>query len=318
MNNNEKKLLKIFAILLILYVIQSVYMYFKSIIINVDGRNITKPQFDKVFEKNANTSGFAMLGIDIRKDKKGFLYQLVKDNTVEDLIKETLIDEEIEKKHIHAANEGLKKRKLAESISKIVISDAEAKKYYQDHLNNFKHDETVKVSHIFIAANPERIKKEIKSKPENKNLREKELQAKIEQELSTRLEKTKKLLTIVKNNPSLFAKVAKENSEDKTSAQNGGELGFATRGQMSPLIAEVVFNIQPNTISDIVKTHNGYHILIVSDKTKASQDSFEKVKNDIVSILEKQKQDAILDDLAVKLKKQAKIKYVNPEYTPKS
>jgi len=315
---NAKRLLVIFITLLMLYTIELVYIYQKSIIINVDGINITKHQFDKAFDKNANESGFAMLGIDIKKDKKGFIYMLIKDKTVDDLIKQALIDEEIQKKHIKASSEDLKKEKLAESVSAIAVSDAEVKKYYQDNLDKFKHEESAKISHIFVTANQTKIEKELKSKPENASLSDEEIQAKAAQEVTKQREKAKLLHIEVRNNPNSFKKVARENSDDKSSAPKGGDLGYATRSQMSDEIAKVVFTIKPNTISEIVQTKNGFHILLVTGRKKASQDSFDKVKADIVSILEKQKQDEILDNLATKLKKQAKIKYINPDYTPKS
>lgn len=357
MNNNAKRLLKIFIILLIIYAIELVYIHSKNIIIKVDGKNITKTQFNKAFDKNANIPGFLSFGVDIKKDKKSVLYSMIKDKAVNDLIKQALIDEEIEKKHINVDDkevnkeleniikkigskenfngmlkqngislvqfksdlrEELKKKKLAESISKIAVSDTEARKYYKENLDKFKHDETVKVSHIFIAANPKHIAQAIQSNPKNQNLSDKEIQAEVEQAQAEKLEKAKKLLSTLKNNPALFAKIAKENSDDKMSAKNGGYLGIFKKEQMSPVIAKVVFNTELNKISDIVETPNGYHILIVSDRTKAGVESFEKVKGDIVYILEKQKRDVILDNLANSLRKKAKIKYVNPDYAPKS
>jgi parvulin-like peptidyl-prolyl isomerase len=318
MNKNAKRLLIIFITLLVLYTIELVYIYQKSIIINVDGINITKHQFDKVFDKNANASGFAMLGIDIKKDKNGFIYMLIKDKTVEDLLKQSVIEEEIQKKHIKAGNEELRKKKLAESVASIAVSNEEAKKYYQEHLDKFRHEESVKISHIFITANHRKIESEIKAKPENSALSQEEIHAMAAREVTKQREKAKLLHIAVMNNPNSFKKVARENSDDKTSASKGGELGYATRSQMSDEISKVVFTIKPNTISEIVQTKNGYHILLVTDRKKASEDSFGKVKAGIVAILEKQKQDEVLDALSIKLKKQAKIKYINPDYTPKS
>lgn len=286
MNKNAKKLLVIFITLLVLYAIELVYIYKKSIIINVNGVNITKPQYDKAFDKNSNASGFAMLGIDINKDKKSFIYLLIKDKSVEDVIKQTLINEEIKKKQVNGDNEELKKRKLAESIAPIVVSDAEAKKYYQENLNKFNHEETVKISHIFFK--------------------------------KSRAEDAQKFSALLKKNPSEFENIAKTQSDDKISKSKGGELGYVARSQMSDKIAAVVFVIKPNTISEIVQTKNGYHILLVTDKKSASKDSFDTVKGQIKAVLEQQKQDKILDDLATKLKKHAKIEYINPDYKPKS
>lgn len=357
MSKNEKKLLKIFLTLVVLYAVQLVYLHFANIIIKVDGRNITKAQFDKVFEKNANTSGFLAVGVDIKKDKKNFLYLMIKDKAVEDLIKQTLIEEEIEKKHITAdekevndelqkiiekigskenfnqmlkqndvslkqfkenLKDELKKKKLAQSVSKIVIPDTEAKKYYDQNLNSFKREATANVSHIFIAANPIQIEQIIKSAPESQKLSDKEIKAKVKQEQGLKLEKAKSLLSVLKNDPAAFEKLAKDNSESEISAKNGGKVGFINKSQMPDAIAKVVFSIKLNEISEIIKTPYGYQIIKVSERTKAGFEPFDKVKNDIIATLEKQKQDKNLEDFANSLKKQAKVEYVNRDYMPKS
>lgn len=318
MNKNAKRLLVIFITLLMLYCVELVYLYNRSIIINVDGVNITKPQFDKVFAKNANASGFAMLGVDVTKDKKSFIYMLIKDKTVDDLIKQTLLDEEIKKRGIKAKTEELRKKKLAESVAKPAVTDAEVKKYYQENLSKFIHPETVKVSHIFVLANRQQIKNTIITQPENFSLKGDDIQMKVQQELSLRMDKAKKLLAEIKGSPDLFKKVARENSDDKTSSDKGGDLGYVNRSQMSDEIARVVFSIKPNTVSKVVPTQNGFHILLVTDKKPATTDSIDKVKAQIVATLEAEKQKEILDNLATKLKKQAKIEYINKDYTLKS
>lgn len=286
MNKNAKRLLVIFITLLMLYSVELVYLYKKSIIINVDGVNITKPQFDKMFAKNANASGFAMLGVDVTKDKKSFIYMLIKDKTVDDLIKQTLLDAEIQKKGIKAKTEEQRKKLLAESVAKLNVTDAEAKKYYQENLDKFKHEASVKVSHIFFS----------KSRFDDAKL------------YSERLKKI----------PFEFTTVAKTQSDDKTSNEKGGDLGYVGRSQMSDEIAKVVFAIKPNTVSELVPTRNGYHILLVTDRKPVTTDSFDKVKAQIIATLEAEKQKEILDNLANKLKKQAKIQYINKDYTLKS
>ncbi len=198
MNKNAQRLLVIFITLLILYSVELVYLYKKSIIINVDGVNITKPQYDKLFAKNANSSGFAMLGIDVTKDKKSFIYMLIKDKTVDDLIKQTLLDEQIQKKGIKAKTEEQRKKMLAESVAKLTVTDAEAKKYYQENLDKFKHEAVVKVSHIYVLANRQQIKNKIATQPENFSLSPKEVQAKVQQELASRADKAKQLLAEIR------------------------------------------------------------------------------------------------------------------------
>jgi len=55
-------------------------------------------------------------------------------------------------------------------------------------------------------------------------------------------------------------------SDDKGSAANGGELGFFTRGDMVPEFEATAFRLKPDSISKIVETKFGYHILKLIDR----------------------------------------------------
>jgi peptidyl-prolyl cis-trans isomerase SurA len=56
-------------------------------------------------------------------------------------------------------------------------------------------------------------------------------------------------------------------SEDKASAQQGGELGFAGRGSYVPEFANVAFNLtDPKAVSKIVETEYGFHIIQLIEK----------------------------------------------------
>lgn len=58
-----------------------------------------------------------------------------------------------------------------------------------------------------------------------------------------------------------FAKLAKENSEDVGSAQNGGDLGFAKRGMMVAPFEGAALKLKPNQISDVVESDFGLHLI---------------------------------------------------------
>ncbi|MFA6261110.1 MAG: peptidylprolyl isomerase [Bacteroidia bacterium] len=63
-----------------------------------------------------------------------------------------------------------------------------------------------------------------------------------------------------------FTTLALIYSEDKGSAANGGELGFFSRGDMVPEFEAAAFRLKPDSISKIVETKYGYHILKLVDR----------------------------------------------------
>jgi Parvulin-like peptidyl-prolyl isomerase len=55
-------------------------------------------------------------------------------------------------------------------------------------------------------------------------------------------------------------------SEDPGSASNGGELGFMMRGELEKPYADAAFSLTKNTVSKIVETKFGYHIIQLIEK----------------------------------------------------
>jgi peptidyl-prolyl cis-trans isomerase SurA len=55
-------------------------------------------------------------------------------------------------------------------------------------------------------------------------------------------------------------------SEDTESAKNGGEVGYLTRGELEKEYADVAFSLTKNTVSKIVETKVGFHIIQLIDR----------------------------------------------------
>jgi len=55
-------------------------------------------------------------------------------------------------------------------------------------------------------------------------------------------------------------------SDDKGSAVKGGELGFFSRGDMVPEFEAASFKLKPDSVSKIIETKYGYHILKLIDR----------------------------------------------------
>lgn len=71
----------------------------------------------------------------------------------------------------------------------------------------------------------------------------------------------------VNNGSAQFATLALLYSEDKLSAQQGGELGFTGRASYVPEFANVAFNLtDPKAVSKIVETEYGFHIIQLIEK----------------------------------------------------
>ena len=128
--------------------------------------------------------------------------------------------------------------------------------------------------------------------------------------------KAEAILAEVKKNPDNFAKIAEQKSDDKGSAARGGELGFFPKEAMVKEFADAAFAMKPNTISDVVQSNFGYHIIKVTDRMEAGVTPYGKVKDNLRFYLETQQQIAVLKKLTTKLMQSADIKYIDPSYDP--
>ena len=96
------------------------------------------------------------------------------------------------------------------------------------------------------------------------------------------------LLEQVRKNPAGFAEVAKAQSQDPSSAVNGGDLDFFSRGAMVKPFEDVVYALAKGGISDLVETEFGFHIIQLTDIKSPPQRSFEAMKPEIETELRQQ------------------------------
>ncbi len=324
-------------------------------IIKVNKTNISMAQFEKEFDMAASEGMMTKLKVNSKSNKDSFIYNLVKNRVVNTLIIKALLDEEMDKRNIKVTNadmeeaiktivdkvgskeqldkilkenkvsvndfkkdlkEQVRMKKLAETLGNSEVSDAEVKAFYNRNIDKFKYPEKVRASHILISVNPQEIEDIIKSEPGNAKISEQELKSKVNAEIAAREAKAKELYNQVKNDQSSFAQVAKENSQDPTSAEKGGELGFFAKNEMVPEFANAAFGAKPNTVVGPVKSQYGYHIILVKDRMAAGQEPFAKVQGSIKDFLTNQKQLEQIDKLVESLKKNATIEYVNKDFDP--
>ncbi len=326
-------------------------------IIKVNNEVITQAQFDEAFDSSVDKSFLKSFGgsKNFVKSDENPMYGIFKDKIVNELIVKSLLDQEIAKKGIKATDEDIqnelktiidkvgskeelnkilkqrgvsnaqftddlktqiKIKKLVNSVQKINISDNDAKKYYDTHKSEFVHGEQVRASHILISANTLEIIQQLKAK--NPNIDPADMNTQVEAAIAAQKAKAEKVLAQVKQNPDDFAKIAQKESDDKASAERGGELGFFPKEAMVPEFANAAFSMKPNTVSEqLVQSPYGFHIIKVTDRMEAGSTPYVKVKDEIKFYLETQKQIEVLKNITDGLMKNAKIEYLNDSFNPK-
>lgn len=322
-------------------------------IIKINDGAITEQEYNDMMDKQIAQSPLGGM-MDIKGNKDGFFYLMTEQRVINQLIVQELLDQEAKARGIKVSGKDVdaevkrimdkmggrdqlmsvlkqngvsvsdfkkdvknqvRMQKLANTVGKIKVSDADCKKFYDKNIDKFKHGEQVRASHILIDANPYRIQQELTSDPKKKYT-DKELKAKVEEVMAEKKAEAEKIAKELKADSSKFAAYAQKYSEDPNSAKQGGDLGFFAKDRMVPEFAEAAFKAKPNTIPDVVKTQFGYHILMVTDRRAAGVMPYEKVKSDIKDYLMNEQQIKALDELTQAAKKKSKIEYMDERYNP--
>lgn len=88
-----------------------------------------------------------------------------------------------------------------------------------------------------------------------------------------------------------FAALAKQYSQDKATAENGGDMGFVTRGTLSRPLELAVFGLQPGQMTEApVRSASGLHLLQVMERKEPQRKEFADVKTDVARALIKDRQ----------------------------
>jgi peptidyl-prolyl cis-trans isomerase C len=103
-----------------------------------------------------------------------------------------------------------------------------------------------------------------------------------------------------------FAKAAQRFSQSPDSEQ-GGDLGFFSRGEMPAEFDEVVFRLPVGRISELVKSEYGYHIFLVEERREASRPALPDVRQEIAARLKEAKEEQAYQEWLQALREQAAI-----------
>jgi len=144
--------------------------------------------------------------------------------------------------------------------SHISPGETDAHKYYDQHKSEFVRPEAVALSEIIVNT-----------------------EGKKEAELPDLKKKAETALKRVKDGED-FSEIAKRLSDGATKEQ-GGYIGTFKRGELAKQLEDVVFKMKRKDLTDVIETRQGYLIFEVLEHYDEGEQSFDKVKNEIMDHL---------------------------------
>lgn len=214
--------------------------------------------------------------------------QLDRSLVLDQMISEKLLIQEAENMGLEEDNDVLEQiKKMTEQIlvqvliereilDKIKVNDEEVLEYYEQNKDSFTEKEQVHLYNILLET---------------------------EEEAQDVMEQLKA--------GGDFSEIAIEKSAGP-SAPQGGDLGYLTKGTIIPEIEEVVFALELEELSEVIKTDFGFHILKITEKKPESVKTLEEVKEDIIQTLLPDKQKEAFENLLEELKNKSEIE-INEE-----
>ena len=127
-------------------------------------------------------------------------------------------------------------------LPEVRVTENQIKDYYEDHGTDYHKEQEVRARHILF-----RVKDDAS-----------------EADVAKAQAEGERVLVEAKGGKE-FAELAKEYSQDPSAGENGGDLGFFTRGRMVQEFSEAAFNLKQGEISDLVRSPYGFHIIKVED-----------------------------------------------------
>ncbi len=153
-------------------------------------------------------------------------------------------------------------------------TDGALRAYYNDHIDDYKVQNSVHAEHILLKT-----------------------VGKTDAEVAEIRQKAEDVLKQAKKGAN-FEDLAKKYSEDDATKPKGGDLGWIVEGQTVPEFQQAAFNLPKGSISDLVKTQYGFHIIKVLDRQTAHTKTFEEVRASILPIVTDQQANQQANDIS--------------------
>ncbi|MFZ3215865.1 MAG: peptidyl-prolyl cis-trans isomerase [Candidatus Acidiferrales bacterium] len=166
---------------------------------------------------------------------------------------------------------------LAKLRAATTVSDDTLRAYYNSHIDDYKVENRVHVEHILFKT-----------------------VGKTDAEIAEIHQTAEEVLKKAKSGAN-FEDLAKKYSEDDGTKAKGGDLGWIVEGQTVPEFQQAAFTLPKGSISDLVKTQYGFHIIKVLDHEQAHTKTFDEVRGTIEPIVLDEKVSAEANDISDKM-----------------
>ena len=181
-----------------------------------------------------------------------------------------------------AKNQILTQRVISEEIgSRINVPDAEKRKYYDAHKNDFMRDEEVFTQKIFIST-----------------------EGKTPDQVAAAERKAKELVARARKGEK-FGDLAATNSDDLETARNYGEMPPFKRGQFLKQIDDILFREKKGYITDPIRIPDGFVIFRIEERHEKGLATYEEVENEINEKLIMPQMNAKVREYLTKLRQEA-------------
>lgn len=189
--------------------------------------------------------------------KKQLLEQMIQFELLNQFGKELKLEETNEYKETVArlSKEILTQMTISKVLADITVTDEEAKKFYDEHQEQFTEQPTVSAKHILVESE----------------------------------EEANKIKNEIEDGTMTFEEAASKYSSCPSKEQ-GGNLGAFGRGMMVPEFEEAAFAAEIGKLTNPVKTQFGYHLILIDEKNEGKVKAFDEVKDAVVQQLIQERQ----------------------------
>ncbi|HEY9380733.1 MAG TPA: SurA N-terminal domain-containing protein [Burkholderiales bacterium] len=150
-----------------------------------------------------------------------------------------------------------------EHAGKVNVTTEEIQAYYDNNPKEFETPEQVRAAYVVLSRDAIAARETVS----DEEVRQ-QYEARVAPQAKAREEaraKAQMVLDEVRKDPSKFAELAKQYSQDPGSAEQGGDLGFFARGAMVKPFEDAVFKLKPGEIAPLVESDFGFHIIQLTE-----------------------------------------------------